>query len=403
MSCDGKPLNIVKLDKQLLAQPTDVLWCQRCTTSNQRPRLALDSEGVCSACRYAETKLNGVIDWAAREDDLRRLLDMHRRDDGYWDVVVPTSGGKDSGYVAHQLKYKYGMHPLCVCWSPFERTAIGQQNYRSFSDAGFTILEGIPNRHFHRKLSRMTFECMMDCWTPFALGQVSYAFWIALKFGIKLVFFGEDGEKEYAGSGRREYSHGMPVQEWDTQYWKGWNIDALVKVGLEMGYFTRDDFYDSDLMFYRPPNISEMQNAGVEFHWYGFWTLWVPTENFYYATRYTGFRTKGERSIGTYSRFASLDDVLDPIHYLGALIKFGQARAVADSSQEIRHGFIQRDEGVELVRRYDAEIPSPESVAFACDYMGISEKHFWAVVDAWRAPHLWAKEGNRWILKHQVS
>ena len=27
------------------------------------------------------------------------------------DVVVPSSGGKDSGMTAHLLKYKYGMNP----------------------------------------------------------------------------------------------------------------------------------------------------------------------------------------------------------------------------------------------------------------------------------------------------
>lgn len=403
MSSHDQPVRIAKLDKQLLSQPLDVRYCVRCTTSNQRPRLVLDEEGVCSACRYSEKKYNGTINWAERDQRLKKLLDEHRRVDGWWDVIVPCSGGKDSGYVAHQLKHVHGMHPLCVCWSPFERTEIGRENYRSFNEAGFTILEAIPNRHFHRKLSRMTFECCMDCWTPFALGQVSYAFWVALNFGVKLVFLGEDGELEYSGSGRKEFSHGMPVRDWAEQYWKGWDIDSLAKKGLELGYFTKDDYQESDLIFYRPPDVQEMEKAGIQFHWYGYWTRWVPTENFYYASQHTGFKTKGERTPGTYTRFASLDDVLDPVHYLGALVKYGQARAVADSSQEIRNGFITRDEGVSLVRRYDVEPPPDDTIRWACEYMQISEEQFWAVVDAWRPAHLWERAGEGWRLKHQVG
>ena len=34
-------------------------------------------------------------------------------------VFVPWSGGKDSSYVAHQLKFKYGANRLLVTFSPF--------------------------------------------------------------------------------------------------------------------------------------------------------------------------------------------------------------------------------------------------------------------------------------------
>ena len=51
-----------------------------------------------------------------REEELLLLLDQHRSKNDDWDVIVPSSGGKDSGYVAHLLKYKYGMNPL-LCQS----------------------------------------------------------------------------------------------------------------------------------------------------------------------------------------------------------------------------------------------------------------------------------------------
>ena len=70
------------------------------------------------------TEVKNKIDWDKREKMLKKLLSKYRRKSGY-DVVVPSSGGKDSGMTAHILKYKYGMNPLTVTWSPHEFTSIG--------------------------------------------------------------------------------------------------------------------------------------------------------------------------------------------------------------------------------------------------------------------------------------
>ena len=130
---------------------------------------------MCSACQYAYEKHN-LIDWDDREKQLVALLEKHRSKDGRYDCIVPGSGGKDSSYVAHQLKFKYGMHPLTVTWAPFAYTDIGWQNYLSFKDHGFDNVLCFPNGIHHRKLARLAFELLGDAWEPFAYGQKSYAF-----------------------------------------------------------------------------------------------------------------------------------------------------------------------------------------------------------------------------------
>src|SRR3989344_8154884 len=96
--------------------PKEVQFCKNCTISNQRPRITFNEKGVCSACDYSVFKR--TIDWEEREKELIELCNRHRKSDGSYDVIVPVSGGKDGGRVAHQLKEKYGMHPLTVTWSP---------------------------------------------------------------------------------------------------------------------------------------------------------------------------------------------------------------------------------------------------------------------------------------------
>ena len=44
--------------------------------------------------------------------------------------------------VAHHLKFKYGMNPLCVTWRPIVPSKIGKKNLRNFINIGFDhILE----------------------------------------------------------------------------------------------------------------------------------------------------------------------------------------------------------------------------------------------------------------------
>ena len=77
----------------------------------------ISKKGLSDAWVYSRIKKK--IDWKKREEELLRLLDIHRGRYGKYDCIVPGSGGKDSAYAAHILKFKYGMSPLTVTWSQF--------------------------------------------------------------------------------------------------------------------------------------------------------------------------------------------------------------------------------------------------------------------------------------------
>ena len=94
------------LDRQLSDLPKKNEFCKNCVVSNQRPRTTFNEDGVCSACEWSFEKDN-LINWAEREKELKELCNKFRSKDGSYDVVIPGSGGKDSVFVAHQLKYKY--------------------------------------------------------------------------------------------------------------------------------------------------------------------------------------------------------------------------------------------------------------------------------------------------------
>jgi N-acetyl sugar amidotransferase len=391
------------LDRQLPSLPSEIRFCRRCVVSNQRPRIVFDEEGICGACRYTEIK-NHRIDWATREKELRDLCDQHRSKEGRFDVIIPASGGKDSSRVAYELKYRYGMHPLTVTWAPFEYTPEGYTNFRNFIKVGgFNNLMAWPNGKLHRKLSRLAFEALGDAWQPFTFGQMCYAFHIAQAFNIRLVFFGENGEAEYSGDPRVFNLRGMPFELWAEQYFKGIMVDDLIEYGLEeTDYFSKDDYDESDLIFYRPPDMELMQQMEVTFHWFSYYKKWVPQENYYCASENTGFQANPTgRSEGTYSKYASLDDQMDGFHFYLAFIKFGIGRATSDAAHEVRDGHITREEAAVLVRRYDGEFPKRWYEAFK-QYLNINDSQFWEVIDKFRQSHVWRNESGVWKLNKAV-
>jgi len=372
--------------------PTKVKYCTECTISNQRPRITFDENGVCSACNYAKIKMT-KIDWEIRDKELQELCDKHRKDDGSYDVIVPSSGGKDSAYVAYQLKYKYNMNPLTVTWSPHLWTKDGFDNFQQHIHVGgFDNVLGTPNGEVHRKLTKISFEVLGDPFQPFIYGQTHYPMQMALKHNVALVMYGENGEVEYGGSMKNAYK---PNRDWKTDhkehYFSGLAPEDLIEYGIS----------SKDILPYMAPDSDQLEELGLDIHFFGYYKQWVPQELYYHAVEHTGFKPRFARNEGTYSKYASFDDQIDGFHHYLSYIKFGVARATADAAHEIRDGHITREEGISLIKRFDHEFPNENFKVFL-EYCNITEEHFYELIDSWRSPHLWDKIDGKWKLKHPI-
>jgi len=370
--------------------PEDVRFCKKCTVSNQRPRITFDESGVCSACNFAEYKRNKV-DWNERERELIDLCDRYRKSNGEYDVIVPCSGGKDGSFVAHQLKYKYGMNPLTVTWAPLKPTEIGRRNLDSFIDSGFDNILGKPNGVVTRRLTKLSLVHLGDPFQPFIYGQANFPMHMALKYNVSLIMYGENGEVEYGGDMTNAYRPDRDIQDHDKQYFSGMPPEFWEEYGISQ----------ADLKPFKSPSFDKLMENETKIHFMGHYKFWDPQENFYYCTENTGFKINPERSSGTYSKYASLDDQFDGFHYYLGFIKFGIGRTTSDSAHEIRDGKITREEGVALVRRYDDEFPKKYLQEFL-QYCDISEEELTEVIDSWRSDHLWEQKAGVWCLKKPI-
>lgn len=370
--------------------PSEVRYCKKCTISNQRPRITFDENGVCSACNYAEYK-RSKVDWSLREQELVDLCDKHRKNDGSYDVIVPCSGGKDGSFVAHQLKYKYGMNPLTVTWAPLLATEIGRKNLDAFIHSGFDHILGTPNPQITRKLAQLAFKYLGDPFQPFIYGQTNFPMKMAVQHNVSLIMYGENGEVEYGGDMKNAFRPTREIQDHDKHYFSGMPPEFWAEHGMSL----------ADLKPFMAPAFSQIQANNTEIHFLGYYKFWDPQENYYYCKEHTGFNPNTERSEGTYSKYASLDDQIDGYHYHLGFIKFGIGRTTSDAAHEIRDGKITREEGIALVKKYDGEFPRKYLQKFL-EYVQISEDEFFEVIDSWRSEHLWANKNGVWKLKHTI-
>lgn len=373
--------------------PEEVKFCTKCVNSNQRPRITFDENGVCSACNFAQFK-EKKVDWNLRREELKELCDKHRKNDGSFDCLVPSSGGKDSSVVAHMLKYEFNMNPLTVTWAPHLYTDIGFQNHQSHIHIGnLSNILVTPPGNVHRKLTKLSFENLGDPFLPFIFGQNNMPLQMAARYDVSLIFYGENSEVEYGGNMHDAY---VP-----TRNWKHKNSKILMS-GMPPQEFIKYGITDKDIFQYLPPPDEKLNKLNLEIHYFGYYHKWIPQENYYYCVENTGFKANPVRSEGTYSKYASLDDKLDGFHYYLMFIKFGYGRATSDAAHEVRDGNITLEEAKILVSRFDGEFPQKYFKTFL-EYCDISEKTFWDVVDSWRPKHIWKQVDNKWSLRHKVD
>jgi N-acetyl sugar amidotransferase len=266
--------------------PEQVIFCTHCVISNQRPSSTVEfkhkqdekkltigfgDDGMCDACRYQAVK-EKLIAWERREEALIKLLAGHRRSDGGYDVIVPGSGGKDSAFTSHVLKYKYGMNPLTVTWAPHKYTQIGWRNFENWMHVGgMDNVLFTPNGRLHRFLTRQAFLNLLHPFQPFIVGQRIIGPLMAAKFGVKLVMYGEN-QAEYGNDPNENLKPTM-----DQRFFSVSNVEDIVLGGksiksiISQGEFTLNDFAP-----YIPPAAKYLEACDVEVHYLGYYLKWDP-------------------------------------------------------------------------------------------------------------------------------
>ncbi len=362
--------------------------CKRCVITDTRPGILFADDGICYPCKNFEKRKK--IDWDKRWKELEALCDKHRGVNGdYYDCIITVSGGKDSTFQVYLFKEKLGMNPLCIMVDNGSWTQTGMGNFYNISERfGVDMLKLTLNRKVAQKLAVRGFEEELKPNIYWDRALYVWPLKIALKLGIKLVIWGEN----------TSYETGGPILE-ETP-------DALVQLknGIispaPLDSWCKDGITMKDLQPCVYPTLEEMKSLDVIFTSY--YIYWSRFENVKKAKE-CGF--KGLDDTGEWKReglpgfeFEQVDTIGYLTNQYCKFIKFGFSSMTELCADAIRHGVMTREKAIKLVNENDWKL-DPIMLKDFYKGLGISEEHFWKVIDKFANRDLIEKKEGVWRLK----
>ncbi len=366
-------------------------YCRKCVMPNTKPDLFFDEAGVCDACRSAELK--NAIDWDARRREFEELIEKYRNKSGSnYDCIIPVSGGKDSHYQAYVAKKVYGLNPLLICFETNKLTPLGRKNLDNIKKAfgGVDLMVFERNPIVYKKMCLEGFKRVGDDFWPNHLGIFTVPVRIAVQLKIPLIIWGENSQLEYGGPKAARMVNVLS-RRWLEEF--GGLLGNRVEDMAELEGIT-----NSDLISYTYPSEEELKKAGVIGVFLGYYFKWDARRQVDIIKQY-GFSVKEDGPVeGTYTNYENLDDNLVAIHDYLKFVKFGFGRATDHACLDIRNGRITREEGVELVKKYDGKVPKDGKKEFL-EFYGMGEEEFNRVIDSFTNKALFLIDENGKLLR----
>jgi len=316
-----------------------------------KPDLHFDETGQCSACRSVEKKTNN-IDWNERQSQLERLLDIHNGE-----VIVPSSGGKDSTYQAIRLK-EMGAHVTAVTARTCHLTPIGRENIDNLARHVRTI-EVVPDMSVRAKLNKLGLELVGDISWPEHAAIFSTPFKVAAEIGTKLIMYGECPQAEYGGpQGSDEAKH--MTSRWISEFGGFLGLRPSDFVG--MNGITERDMRDYNIQF-------ALEHHGLEAHFLGAYEPWDSHKNAKVSMDH-GMKTLGKApSWSNWWEWENMDNAQTGIHDYFMYLKYGFGRFTSQISVDVRHGRITRNEALEEIRIHEGHLPTVYADVEICEVL----------------------------------
>jgi N-acetyl sugar amidotransferase len=370
-----------------------MIFCKRCVNVDTRPDGDFDDDGICSACRFMENKEEGIIDFAARKRELDEIVQWGKENTkSSYDCIVTVSGGKDSMRQAFYARDELGLKPLLVnsAYPPEQLHDRGAYNLGNLIAHGFDTVSMSLDPQLWKKMMRASFFAYGNQAKSTEMALYSIPIHVAIAYKIPLVFLGENplyvlGQQEGKAKGGdasgMQYSHTL----------EGGVPDKLAK---NIG--TKKDTY-----FYRYPSDDELEFGNLRIIYLGYyiqdWSLLKNAE--YGIAKGLKIRTDSSENTGDYFSVSALDEEFKIVNSMIKYIKFGYGAVTDQVCISMNNGLMDRKEAFAVVKKYDGKC-SQYYIDLFCDYLEITHKEFWEVVESYRGMDCWKKdEKGQWALR----
>ena len=314
-----------------------IVRCNRCLIPTTRPDTEF-TDGTCSACLAHERR--PTIDWEARQRQLLQLLDKF-----HGEVLVPSSGGKDSSYQALTLK-RLGAHVTCVTATTCHLTPIGRRNIDNLA-RHCTTIEVSPNKTVRARMNRIGLTMVGDISWPEHVAIFTIPWRMAVDLGKPLIMYGENPQNQYGGPPGSQEAREMTLR-WRSEFGGFLGLRPADLVGME-------GITERDMDVYTPPSAEDLETMGVEAHFLGQYLPWDSHQNAQIAID-AGMEATLP-SAANWWPFENLDNAQTGIHDHMMWRKYGYGRAAAQLSVDIRDGRISREDALQICQQTDGILP----------------------------------------------
>lgn len=350
----------------------------------------VDDDGVCSACLVEDEFQNLSPEfWKNRENMFRDLVESYRsKDESNYDCIVAVSGGKDSYYQTHVICEQFGLKPLLVTYHGNNYLPEGQANLdrmRQVFDADHLVFG--PSIDVLRRLNKVGFKKMGDMNWHCHAGIKIVPIIAAVKYKIPIVIWGETTWSiagMFSPDDFVEYNK-RTVMEHDLRGFS-WS-DMIGEEGLR----------SRDFAWLRFPTDHEITEIGVRGIYIGNYFKWDPNQHTELVRSRYKFECARQPFERTYRTMSNLDDMHENgIHDYMKFVKFGYGRASDHASKDIRMGYMSREDGIEMVKKYDHVKPRRDLERWL-EYVNMTEQEFDRIADGFRDRRVWwIKDGEWW-------
>jgi len=369
-------------------------YCKICVQPDTRPRIKFDKNGICFACKFEEARK--AVNWGKREEELKEIIHWTKKNNrGNHDCVIGVSGGKDSTFQSLYAKEKMGLNCLLVNLAPDGITRWGAHNMENLIQHGFDAMIYRPNPKIWKEAIKYSFYKFGNPVKPteYPLFAVSYI--TALRFGIPLIIQGENaGATLGVCEGLGSDGNALNVNLGNTLNGGNafdWEVDGITL---------------KDLIWYQFPDKNEIQKAVIRAIYLNYyvkeWSFWGNTE---FAEK-QGLTKRQEHDpllAGRLNPYCSIDSDIQIINQMIKYYKFGFGFVTDEVCYAIREGRMNREEGVNLVKKYDGKCGENYIKEF-CSYIDISIDEFWKVIDLFVNKDLFKKsKAGEWKPKFEAG
>jgi N-acetyl sugar amidotransferase len=370
-------------------------YCKKCVQPDTRPKIEVDENGVCYACKFAEEREH--VDWQKREEELREIAEWAKKNSqGKHNCIIGVSGGKDSTFQALYARDKLGLNCLLVNLAPDPITEWGAHNIENLIQQGFDTMLFRPNPKVWKKTIKHAFYKYGNPVKPTEYPLWSASYITAIKFGIPLIIQGENpgtvlGVTEGLGidGNALNINMGNTLNGGDASEWE---VDGIKT---------------EDLIWYQYPKKEDFEKADIKAIYLQHYACeWSFSGNTEFAAE-KGITKRGDHDpveCGRVNPYCSIDSDAQIVNQMLKYYKLGFGFTTDEACYYIREGKMTREEGIELVKKYDGKCGEKYLKDF-CDYIDISVEEFWRVTDSYVNKDLFEKDAatGKWIPKFEAG